>query len=79
MVGSVQLAWYAGNASHSTSSRPTKSTPSESHSGSSATANGTDYSSTRSPEMHVSHLPEEEVVASGWGGGDDDEDGMGLL
>ncbi|KAF9480435.1 hypothetical protein BDN70DRAFT_832781 [Pholiota conissans] len=76
IAGSVQISWYTGNPSTSTtSSQPAKASISEAiHDGSHATQNGSNSYSIRSPEVHTSHL-EEEVVASGWG---DDDDGMGL-
>lgn len=33
----------------------------------------------QTPDIHHSHLQEEEIIASGWGGDGDDGDGMGML
>ena len=33
----------------------------------------------QTPDIHHSHLQEEEIIASGWGVDGDDGDGMGLL
>lgn len=33
----------------------------------------------RTPDIHHSHLQEEEIIASGWGVDGDDGDGMGML
>ncbi|KAF8971585.1 hypothetical protein BDZ97DRAFT_1253118 [Flammula alnicola] len=79
IVGSVQISWYTGkDVSSTTPIQQTKPSSGELSNGSHSAALGADSEPTRSPEVHLSHLQEEEVIASGWGG-DEDEDGMGLL
>jgi RNA-binding protein 26 len=69
LIGAVQISWSTGKESTPTqTTKPLAVEP----------ANGVSSSAPQTPDLHHSHLQEEEIVASGWGG-DDDEDGMGLL
>ncbi|KAF8168342.1 hypothetical protein B0H34DRAFT_56490 [Crassisporium funariophilum] len=88
IVGSVQVSWYTGSSSSPPTSvtAPVKTVPKPSptslHPSSSgiAVAEGSNGSErARSPDVHHSHLQDEEIVASGWGGDGDDGDGMGML
>ncbi|KAF9014943.1 hypothetical protein BDQ17DRAFT_1340220 [Cyathus striatus] len=76
-VGSVQITWYTGKPS-TTSTAISTSTISKTEIQIS-TNDEAEHVRPRSPEPAQSHPhEEEEIVASGWGGGDD-EDGMGML
>jgi len=69
LIGAVQISWSTGK--ESTPIQTTKPPAVE-------PTNGVSLSAPQTPDLHHSHLQEEEIVASGWGG-NDDEDGMGLL
>jgi RNA-binding protein 26 len=73
LIGAVQISWSTGKESTSTMppNQTTKFLAVE-------PTNGITSSTPQTPDLHHSHLQEEEIVASGWGG-DEDEDGMGLL
>lgn len=73
IIGSVQISWSTGKESTSTTTSTQTIKPLASES-----TNGPSTEAPQTPDVHHSHLQEEEIVASGWGG-DDEEDGMGLL
>lgn len=82
IIGTVQISWYTGKQS-------TTSSMSSGESGAQPVTTGTKSTGTSTNGAirvgsHVGrhspiHLPEEEIVASGWGGEEDEADGMGML
>ncbi len=76
-VGTVELSWYVGSLPPP---RPSNISPTNTSSAASLT---TDSKMSAPPpvpdadEKNLSHIPDEEVIASGWGG--DTEDGMGMF
>jgi len=94
-VGAVQISWYTGGSTitnggttstpvHSavskllpTTTRPTSGSGMTGAVESSSSKIGSERPQT--PDIHHSHLQEEETIASGWGVDEDDGDGMGML
>ncbi|TFK41394.1 hypothetical protein BDQ12DRAFT_647376 [Crucibulum laeve] len=77
-VGNIQITWYTGKQSTSTTPALAATNVKSPSVGTSTTPKTqTEPERVSSPEPPVVH-EEEEIVASGWGGGDD-EDGMGML
>ena len=72
VVGPVQISWHAGQSTSSAPTQKNSPTPAEQPS--------TEPPETRamSPAHEDSHMPEEEVIAGGWGGDDADDD-FGML
>ncbi|CAA7264692.1 unnamed protein product [Cyclocybe aegerita] len=78
LIGAVQISWYTGKVSATTSTTTKASKPQAANGDTSVPVSNPESEVGGSPEIHLSHLQEEEVVASGWGG-DDEGDGMGML
>lgn len=75
-VGAVQLSWWSGKPAGTTNIALAPKTPMIATS-LSTTLSNIEPERPRSPD--VSHLQEEEIVASGWGSDGDEGDGMGML
>ncbi|KAJ3507767.1 hypothetical protein NLJ89_g6123 [Agrocybe chaxingu] len=78
LMGAVQISWYTGKVSTTISTTANASKPQAANGDTSVPVSNPEPEVGGSPEIHLSHLQEEEVVASGWGG-DDEGDGMGML
>ncbi|KAF9036450.1 hypothetical protein BDZ89DRAFT_1100620 [Hymenopellis radicata] len=76
-VGTVELSWHAGSIPPS---KPSNISPEGTSTSSAASLSSKMSSPALVPdadEKNMPHIPDEEVIASGWGG--DTEDGMGMF